>query len=261
MISLRVSVFVSVLLVSSLSASPAAAVVGGSTDGNSHPYVGAIDLRPAGYNLVASGVLVSPTVMVTAGHVTSFFEHAGLTRAHVTFDSVVGAFSTWYWGTVHTDPIYNPTKEQPMDDPDDLGVIVFDVPITGVSPAVLPPAGLLDHLGDDKKPLPPMQEVGYGTSEHVGNPNDRGLAAWSGDGTRKLINGLFKGTHGGWLTMTPTDGEPCYGDSGGPMLLGNIVAGVLKLTSNGNFCEGDALGMRLDTPEHRSFLGAYVSLP
>jgi hypothetical protein len=241
--------------------SPAAAVVGGHDDVMSHPYVGAVDLRPAGFEIVASGVLVSPTVMVTAGHVTSFFENAGLTRARVSFDSVIGSSSTWYWGTVHTDPSYNFAHESPQDDPNDLGVIVFDAPVPGVTPAALPAQGLLDHLAIDKKALPTFQDVGYGVSARIGDSNDRSLSAWTADGTRKFLNTSFKAAHGGWLDSTQLDGNSCRGDSGGPTMLGNLAVAIHKLDSNSNFCSGDGHGMRLDTAEHRAFLANYVALP
>src|SRR6476469_342708 len=67
---------------------PAFAIVGGNVDGTSHPFVGAVDIRLAGAPIVASGTLISPGVVLTAGHVTQFFDRAGQTRARVTFDPV-----------------------------------------------------------------------------------------------------------------------------------------------------------------------------
>jgi hypothetical protein len=241
--------------------SPASGMIGGRDDPTSHPYVGAVDLRPAGFSIVASGVLVSPTVLVTAGHVTSFFEKAGLSRARVSFDPVVGASSTWYTGRVHTDPMYDFAHEAPQNDPNDLGVIVFDEPISGITPAALPSEGLLNHLGTRNQEGPTFQEVGYGVSARVGAKNDRSLDAWTGDGTRRVISTDFKSSHGGWLDVTPLDGNACRGDSGGPTLFGDVAVAIHKLDSNTNFCSGEGHGMRLDTPNHRAFLSAYVPVP
>ena len=68
--------------------SPATAIINGQTDGSTHRFVGAVDIRAAGAPVVASGVRVSPAVLLTAGHVTAFFDRAGQTRARVTFDPV-----------------------------------------------------------------------------------------------------------------------------------------------------------------------------
>ena len=119
----------SVLLV--VLAAPASAVVDGKLDGSAHPFVAAVDLRSAGAPIVASGILLAPTVVVTAGHVTSYFDRAAQDRARLTFDSVVSKSSKWYWGTVHADPLF--TTPETQDDPNDLGVIVLDAPIVGIS--------------------------------------------------------------------------------------------------------------------------------
>src|SRR5262245_44211561 len=123
---------------------PVRAMIGGSPDGGGHPNVGAIDIRLAGQPIVASGVLISPTVFLTAGHVTRFFDLVGQTRARVTFDPEVTPSSTWYWGTVHTDPAFR--VEESFADFHDLGVVVFDAPIPGVVPALLPEVDFLEHL-------------------------------------------------------------------------------------------------------------------
>src|SRR5215218_2462461 len=93
--------FVALLIVGAtlLGAAPAAGIIGGEVDGNGHPYVGAIDVSPTGRRIPASGVLISPTVYLTAGHVTAFFDQAGVTRARVTFDPVFSDSATFYTGT------------------------------------------------------------------------------------------------------------------------------------------------------------------
>src|SRR3954453_1300037 len=93
-------------------APPAAAVIDGSPDGTRHPYVGAVDGRPVGGPVqFGSGVLISPTVFLSVAHGTRHFDDAGLTRSSVTFDPVVRPTSTWYEGTVHTNPAFDPSAQ------------------------------------------------------------------------------------------------------------------------------------------------------
>ena len=51
----------------------------------------------------------------------------------------------------------------------------------------------------------------------------------------------------------------CFGDSGGPTLLGDTdtVVGVNSQVNNGR-CNGGALAYRLDTPESLDFLAPYL---
>ena len=236
---------------------PAAAVIDGQTDGATHRFVGAVDIRAASAPVVASGVLVSPTVLLTAGHVTAFFDRAGQTRARVTFDPVVSEAGTWYWGTVHTNPAFSSQE----NDPADLGVIVLDEPIAGITPASLPTQDFLEQFNGKDHNDVILELVGFGTSFHVGDSNDHGLASYAGDGTRKLMHADFDNVEHGWAKLAPRDGHVCYGDSGGPALLGSVVISVLRGQVNPNFCKGDIFEMRLDTAEHRAFLGQYVALP
>src|SRR3954453_11114985 len=152
-------------------APPAAAVIDGAPDGNRHPYVGAVDGRPAGGPVqFGSGVLISPTVFLTVGHGTAHFDAAGLTRARVTFDAVVTDASTWYEGTVHTNPGYDPSAKGQRGDFGDLGVIVFDSPIPGVTPAALPPERYLEQISSRAR----FEIPGYGVSRYVGGPDGAG---------------------------------------------------------------------------------------
>ena len=73
---------ISALAVALVTVSTAAAITGGSVDGDAHPYVGALVVD--GF-VECSGVLVSPTVFATAGHCA-----ADGTRVSVSFDSKLG---------------------------------------------------------------------------------------------------------------------------------------------------------------------------
>jgi hypothetical protein len=245
-------------------AAPAGAIVGGQIDGSAHPYVGAVDVHPTGRTVAASGVLISPTVFLTAGHVTAFFDQAGVTRARVTFDPVVGGSSTWYSGTVHTDPAYDPNH---TSDPSDLGVIVFDAPIPNITPASLPSAGMLDRLGPQGLSGQTFTLVGYGVSRVTGGSNGGGRPQpdKTSGGTRKDALQSFQSLDPAWLRLGDhQDGQPCLGDSGAPSLLGNssLVAGILiNEFGQCDVASAPQWDMRLDTANHRAFLGQYVALP
>jgi hypothetical protein len=209
-------------------------------------------------------VLISPTVFLTAGHVTTFFDQAGITRARVTFDPTVSGSSTWFTGTVHTDPAYDRNR---TNDPSDLGVIVFDTPIPNITPASLPTAGMLDQLGPQRLSSQTFTVIGYGLSSFSGGANGGGQPQpdKTSGGTRKNALESFLSLDPAWLRLEDhQDGQPCLGDSGAPSLLGStsVVAGI-QISDFGQ-CDVTSTpqwNMRLDTPSHRAFLAQYVTLP
>ena len=105
-----------------LPATPALAIIGGEFDGERHPYVGALDLRPTGRRIPCSGTLISPTVFLTAGHCTAFLDQAGLTQARVTFEPLFSDSARFYISSVHTNLLYTPFMSGSQHDPGDFGV-------------------------------------------------------------------------------------------------------------------------------------------
>jgi hypothetical protein len=156
--------FIAAIALAVITANPAAAIIGGQPDGNGHPNVGALDLRPIGFPIPCSGTLVSPTVYVTAGHCTNFLESRGITQARVTFDPVVSDTARFYTGVPHTNPGFFTGS---ASDPGDIGVVVFPTPIQAITPAPLPPAGLLDQLGPRGLKDQTFSQVGYGVSAPI----------------------------------------------------------------------------------------------
>jgi len=244
---------------------PAEAVIDGTPDHGRHPYVGAVDGRPAGGPVqFGSGVLISPTVFLTVGHGTAHFDAAGLTRARVTFDEVVTDASTWYEGTVHTNPNYDPSAQGQRGDFGDLGVIVFDAPIPGVTPASLPTERYLDHLSDRAR----FDISGYGISRYTGGPDGGGKRQRdvTSGGTRTVANEVFASLSPGWLRLRAAgNADICTGDSGSPSILSgtNLVTGVtaVQWSLDGGECESAPWEQRVDTPGARAFLRQYVTLP
>jgi hypothetical protein len=252
---LRLYVFIAAIALAVITADPAAAIIGGQPDGNRHPNVGALDLRPIGFPIPCSGTLISPTVYVTTGHCTNFLESQGITQARVTFDPVVSDTATFYTGVPHTNPGFFTGS---TSDPGDIGVVVFPTPIQGITPAPLPPAGLLSQLGPQGLKDQTLLQVGYGVSALTGGGHPQPDP--SSAGTRRVATETFN-------SLTPTtlylsavnDGKPCTGDSGSPQFLGNTI--VAEGIYGDKACAALAAGYRLDTPSARAFLADYVSLP
>lgn len=251
-----------VVAVACLVATPAAGIIGGQVDGTGHPYVAAIG-QPDGAGIVFSGVAVSPTVVVTAAHAVRRLERIGFTTARVTFDPVVSSSSTWYVGTIHEDPAYNPSA---TPDPNDLAVIVLDTPVPGLTPASLPSAGLLDQLTPAALSGASFDVVGYGISNYSGGANGGGTPTpdFSTTGTRKTAHESYWSLTSAWLRLTVMQtAELCIGDSGAPSLVGDVVVGITigPTSLSGGQCQSQPWDMRLDTAAARAFLGGYVTLP
>jgi hypothetical protein len=234
----------------------AGAITYGGPDGNGHPEVGAL-LAPQVYSdgtwVTCSGTLIAPTVFLTAAHCDQ-----DVSRVAVTFDSVYNsATGTTYWGTWHADPNYVPAQ----GDPHDIAVVVFDVPVAGITPALLPTAGSLGNLTRGTE----FTAVGYGAHAVT---IDHG-PAFHYDDRRYVAVGPLVALNPSWLrlSMNPTlgDGGTCYGDSGGPNFLGagatetNIIAAT-TITGDA-MCRATNVVYRMDTPSARAFLGLYVTLP
>jgi hypothetical protein len=238
-------------------AGTAGAVVYGEPDGNGHPNVGAL-LAPQAYSdgtwASCSGTLISPTVFLTAAHCDW-----GIPRLAVTFDSVYDAKTgKTYWGTWHADPAYSGAQ----GDPHDIAVVVFDKPISGITPAGLPKVGSLASLPSNQA----FTSVGYGAQSVT---IEKGPTFHYADVRYVATSDTLFAINKAWLriSMNPTlgDGGTCYGDSGGPNFLGsgasetNIVAGT---TITGDTpCRSTNVDYRLDTASARAFLGQYVALP
>jgi hypothetical protein len=222
-------------------AAPAFAITGGAVDGTAHPAVGLLLAdRGAGPEPDCSGSLVSPTVFVTAAHCTG---DLASNRVWVSFDPrYVSGSSSLRAGTAFSDPQWGLAK----NDSHDLAVVVLDSAVAGVTPFSLPRAGALEAAGVSSQSF---TNVGYGYYDRT----------FTFDGYRRWSTSSFTNVKPTELRLSEKPGGVCFGDSGGPRLIGNVVVAV---TSTGNKnCTGQSISYRLDTPGARAFLAPFVAAP
>ena len=243
-------------------------ITNGTVDNNRHPNVGTVvaEFRTPGVkDQACSGTLISPVVFLTAGHCIVLLQQVfGVSQVWVTFDPVFSPSATLYPGSMHLNPAYPGTGNS---DPEDMGVIVLDNPVVGITPATLPSPGLLDRMfADHTLNNTLFTIVGYGATDTVfgGGPPD----AMQGRGTRRYATEGFTALRPYLLDLNMNTvfgyGGSNSGDSGGPIFLGagnsetNVEVAIVY--SGDRWGTAQDLPYRLDTPQARAFLGQYVTL-
>ena len=228
------------------------AITYGVPDGNSHPNVGGLvypHVFSDGTWLYCSGTLISPTVFLTAAHCD-----IGSSRVTVTFDSAYQAGDKTFTGTWYADPQYG----HDQSDPHDVAVVVFDKPIKGIVPALLPAAGSHSNLPTNQQ----FTSVGYGAYEVTNQP---GGHRYLYNDVRGVATGTLNSISPAWLRISQNpstgNGGTCYGDSGGPNFLGATNTVAATTITGDAVCRSTNTVYRLDTSSARSFLKQFVALP
>jgi hypothetical protein len=241
------------LVVALCVSAPAFAIVGGAPDGNAHPYVGLVRDGVS----ACSGTLVSRTVFVTVAHCFTDSE-----TVLVSFDPA--GFSnpgrTEFAGTFHADPQFclQCGNGLPRFDTHDVGVVVLASPVpAGVVPrlASLPSVDASTRLGNHAA----VAVVGYGIQSFTRGGGSKPQPA---SGGTRAVSTTTLGNAGAsvasMLLKIPPAGGICSGDSGGPVLSGDVVLGVNAFFSS-TYCDGDAYAYRLDTPDELAFVRSFLS--
>ncbi len=271
--------FLAVIAMVTSMTSPAGAITrGGTLDGDDHPFVGLmVALDEDGNRLWrCTGSLISSTVFVTAGHCTE----APVASAVVFFDSdmepdpsLFGVPSPGEFyddtvgdgvrGDVYVHPLYLPGAFFLYD----LGVVTLDEPVELDEYAVLPDAGVVDTLEKGRKGTT-VTAVGYGLQAASQNPvkadkTQADLTRYQADlmivDTRGAAGiGSIPGSNSMILSGDAKHGGTCFGDSGGPLLVGdNVLIGVTSFGLNGN-CAGIGGVFRIDRQVELDWISSFL---
>ena len=244
-------------------------IVNGSPTGGQYPSVGALLFdwwEPLGVlngdDQWCTGSLISPTVFVTAAHCVVGPDTPPGTQFHVSFAPDLLAKNVKFIKATGyaSDPQYG----QSVANMHDLAVVFLPAAATkGLTPLQLPSAGELDQLNAKNALANALfVNVGYGSSA-----TRHGPPAFPWDGKRNMSKSEFMALQPHWLgllmnTSATGEGGDCYGDSGGPKFLDGNPNKIYATVTTGDFtCRATTWDWRLDTPEARTFLAPFVTLP
>jgi hypothetical protein len=257
------------------------AVTDGTLDGSKHPAVVLILMEVGGEPAFrCSGTLLSPTVVLTAGHCTDAFPEDPYTGMRVFIESDVQAGI----GTTNNYPFAGPNAIEavswaahPLYETGpfvlhDVGVVVLQSPglvLATEQYGVLPTVNMLDNLKTRRgQKDQTFTAVGYGLQESFPDAasflehNSRTRYYATPHLLQINVPG-FTGDFSMLLSNNHATGGTCFGDSGGPNFVGSgdtetkIVAAVTSFGINGN-CAGTGGVFRMDRQNVLDFVNSYL---
>jgi len=261
-----------VVAVLALAVSLAGAITDGELDGDAHPHVVLLLMEVGGEPMYrCSGTLLSPTVLLTAGHCTSNYPDEPYSGMRVFTESDVdgGDNDYPYAGNNTVEAVSwaaHPDYETDAFFVHDVGIVILEEP--GV---ILDEYGTLPELNQlDELPMPSgkwdktwFTSVGYGqqiifTDETQWEMQSERIRMVAYPFLKQLNVSGITGDYSLWLSNNHSTGGTCYGDSGGPNFLGdtNIVAGEASFGMN-ETCSGSGGVFRTDRADVLDFIGEY----
>jgi hypothetical protein len=254
-----------------VTAQPASAIIDGQRD-EVHTNVGLVRFTTESGRFRCSGTLISPTVVLTAGHCTGDTGDSPATNVFVSFNTDLALdplaagitpqeraarAANYITGTAHPDPGWDGGLS--ISKQHDQGVVVLDAPAAtkwpGITPAPLLPVGTLNaNQGSLKNQTFVLS--GYGVD--LGAKKAQIVVT-----ERRSTTSLLKNVQTEVVTFqmnannATAEGGSCFGDSGGPAFLGQFVVGDSSFV-NSLSCNATGGYQRVDTAYSRAFLNQFL---
>ena len=243
----------------------------GSPDGNAHPHVGTLLFVQNGEGYFScTATLISPTVMLTAGHCTEGGGKANdVTYVRFTEDALADIEdyrSTQAWLNAKWIKAERAIPHPQFDDfkafpkTYDVGLVILPAnkAVSLSTYGALPKEGLLESLAGQNKLF---TAVGYGLQGKI-KPIESDIWARYAGTTRLLeVNSTDNGPgHSAKFSNNPgIGGGTCNGDSGGPIFEG--VSNVIGAVTSFGFtpCIGADFNFRIDTKIALDFIRPYLN--
>ena len=265
--SLRIALAAATVLVASAALY---AVTFGEPDGKRHPYVGTILFEtPSGF-FSCSATLMSPTVLLTAGHCT---EEAGVVNLNtwVKFTPAIafpgrsayptlGAYlddkkNGWIKGEAVPHPQYDDFAQFP--ETFDIGVVLLRHAVTMDTYGALPTENFLAGIksaADNR-----FTVVGYGLQGLVQPFFEDKYERYQGQVKLVELKSTSNAGQSAKFTNNPgTGGGSCFGDSGGPVFYGSTNMVVAVVSWGITPCIGVDYQFRVDTTTALDFVRPYL---
>jgi hypothetical protein len=269
-------------------AAPAQAITWGEPDGEAHPHVVALLFVQNGEGYFScTGTLITPYVVVTAGHCT---EGGGVAnsetwvRNDASIDAAyaserpnypsLGAWlgATWTPGRAIPHPDFDDYAAFP--DTYDIGVVLLDMPIYAATYGTLPALGQFDFLKTMRGPIGKRSAVivGYGLQGRIPPFSSDEWRRYRGISSVANLDAGFGvlGHQNFQFTNNPGKGSgsggTCSGDSGGPAFWIDPTTGqettVLMAVNSYSItpkCNGTDYQFRTDIAEALDFVTPYLT--